>query len=120
MVVHQTSQQEVGSIIHKLPNKMSSGYDKISNVLLKQLNKALSYPLTIIFNCSLSKGKFPDMMKLAKIILLYKGKEQDATINYRPVSLIITISKVLEKIMYKRTYHFVMRNNIFFKSQYGF
>ena len=59
-------------------------------------------------------------MKLTEVIPLYKGKEHDLVINYRPISLLITISKLLEKIVYKRMYAFLERNKIFFESQYGF
>ena len=63
---------------------------------------------------------FPEKMKWAEIIPLYKGKRMDLTINYRPISLLITISKVLEKLIYKRVYSFLETNNILFSSQYGF
>ena len=59
-------------------------------------------------------------MKIAEIVLLYKGKEEDKVINYRPVSLLMTISKVLEKVIYKAMYSFLTKSNIFFNSQYGF
>ena len=58
-------------------------------------------------------------MKLAEVIPLYKGKEHDKVINYRPISLLITISKLLEKIIYKRLYSFLEKNKILFESQYG-
>ena len=65
-------------------------------------------------------GVFPDQMKVAEIIPLYKGKEEDIVINYRPVSLLMTISKVLEKIMYSKLYGFLNKHNLIFDSQYGF
>ena len=60
------------------------------------------------------------MMKVAEIIPLYKGKEEDHVVNYRPVSLLMTISKVLEKIIYSRLYKFLTKHNILYDSQYGF
>ena len=65
-------------------------------------------------------GVFPAAMKQAELIPLYKGKEMDARMNYRPISLLITISKILEKIVYKRLYLFLNNNNSLFSSQYGF
>ena len=59
-------------------------------------------------------------MKLAEVIPLYKGKDQDQIINYRPISLLITISKVLEKLIYAQVYQYIDKNNILFNSQYGF
>ena len=59
-------------------------------------------------------------MKKAEIIPLFKGKESDQVINYRPISLLVTISRVLEKIIYKRLYKFINKHDILYQSQYGF
>ena len=77
-------------------------------------------PLTILFNKSLTEGIFPEIMKKADVIPLYKAKDNQETNNYRPISLLLTISKLLEKIMYKRTYCFLEDSNQIYKSQYGF
>ena len=116
----ETNATEIKKIIDRLPNKASSGHDGVSNILLKKLGKLLSYLLGIIFNQSIATGCFPDMMKVAKIIPLYKGKEEDQVINYRPVSLLMTISKILEKIIYNRVFKFLTKHNILYDSQYGF
>ena len=70
------NQQEINKIIANLPNKSSSRHDRINNILLKQLSSSISYLLMIIFNQSISTGTFPDLMQLAEVILLYKGKEK--------------------------------------------
>ena len=98
-VLRRTSQLEICNLIAKLPTKTSTGHDQISNVLLKQLNESISY---LIFNHSIAEGTFPEMMKKEEVITLYNGKEQDIVINYCPISLLMTISKVLEKIAYSR------------------
>ena len=97
LVFSETNVTEIEKIMDRLPNKASSGYDGVSNILLKKLGKSLSYPLGIIFNQSIATGCFPDRMKVAEIIPLYKGREEDQVVNYRPVSLLMTISKILEK-----------------------
>ena len=78
LVMHQCSKEETEKIIDQLLRKSSSGHDRISNVLLKEL----SYPLMLIFNQLLLDGKFPNMMKIAEVIPLFKGKEHDLVINY--------------------------------------
>ena len=60
------------------------------------------------------------MMKIAEIIPLYKGKKWDEVVNYRPISLLMTISKLLEKIIYICVYSFLEDHNILYDSQYGF
>ena len=69
---------------------------------------------------SLEQGIFPERMKDAEVIPLYKAKEKDLCKNYRPISLLLTISKILEKIMYKRMYNFLDINRQLYNSQYGF
>ena len=59
-------------------------------------------------------------MKQAEVVPLYKGKDMDSVINYRPISLLITISKLLEKVIYRCIYSFIEKLNILFQSQYGF
>ena len=120
MVLFPTSHSKVDKVIAKLPSKTSSGHDDISNILLKSLRTSLSYPLTIIMNQSLDTGVFPDRMKLAEVIPLYKNKAMDHLVNYQPISLLITISKILEKIVYNRVVKFINKNDVLFKSQYGF
>ena len=92
-----TSTMEIARIIQQLPNKHSSGYDNLSNILLKQLSDSILIPLEIIFNNSIKTGKFPERMKQAIVIPLYKTKDKHRVTNYRPISLLATISKVLEK-----------------------
>ena len=60
------------------------------------------------------------MMKVAEIISLYKGKEEDQVVNYRPVSLLVTISKILEKMIYNRLFKFLTKHNILYDSQCRF
>ena len=100
------SVREIERLINSLPNKTSYGHDKVSNTLLKFLCTSISYPLQIIFNQSIYQGGFPDKIKIAEIVPLYKGKEQDLVVNYRPMSLLMTISKILEKIVYRCFYSF--------------
>ena len=120
MVLNPTTQLEIEQKIDDLAPKTSCGHDKISNKLLKDLKSSISYPLTIIFNQSIISGHFPNMMKMAEIIPLYKGKEWDEIVNYRPISLLMTISKLLEEIIYTCVYSFLEQQNILYDSQYGF
>ena len=120
LVVGNIKHTDIEKVINSLPAKSSSGHDGISNKLLKELNYTISYLLSIIFNQSLATGTFPKNMKMAEIVPLYKGKEEDKVINYHPVSLLMTTSKILEKIIYTKLYGFLMQHNLFFDSQYGF
>ena len=115
-----TTSIEISNLIGDLPNKSSSGFDQINNKLLKTIKLEISKPLEIIFNESLTSGIFPEIMKMAEVIPLYKGKCKLEPGNYRPISLLLTMSKILEKLIYKRTYAFLNENNQIYHSQYGF
>ena len=69
---------------------------------------------------SLNEGLFPELMKLADISPLFKSKLENDANNYRPISLLLTISKVLEKNVYQRTYTFMETTGQIYNSQYGF
>ena len=115
-----TDEQEITKIILSLKNKNSSGYDGISNVLLKKLTPEICYPLSIIFNKSILEGKFPKAMKVADVLPVFKSKDKKVCTNYRPISLLPVVSKVLERIIFIRLYHFLQEKNLLYNSQYGF
>ncbi len=115
-----TGPNEVREIINSFKTKKSKGDDGISMHLLKQLSEPCSLPLALIINMSLEHGIVPDAMKLARVIPIYKAKSKEEFINYRPISLLSNISKVLEKIVHKRLYSFLTKHNILNEKQYGF
>ena len=111
---------EIEKIIVSLPNKNSSRHDNFSNILLKQIKYSIIYPLTIISNHSITEGEFPQGMKAADVSPLYKSREKYMVTNYRPISLLITMSKILEKVVYIRVYNFFVETDQLYQSQYGF
>ena len=84
------------------------------------LKKDISYPLTIIFNLSLTTGVHPDALKISKTIPIFKKGSKLETGNYRPISLLSNINKILEKLMYARVYKFLDQMKCFYSLQFGF
>ena len=81
----------------------------------------LAAPITHLMNCSLKKGICPDSSKISRVIPVYKNKgHKYLYTNYRPISLIPALSKLMEKLIYNKLEEFLIRYNILFKSQYGF
>ena len=103
-----------------LPLKASSGHDNLSNILLKEIIDPLAHTLMEVFNKLMTVGEFPNIMKLAEVVPLYKSKEHYLENNYRPISLLTTISKILEKIMYHCVYTFLQLTGQIYSNQYGF
>ena len=107
---------EIIKNIDHLPSKSSTGKDQISTNLLKQIKQCITPSLTLIINQMLNTGIFPDSLKLAKVIPLFKKGDDKILSNY----LLSSISKVFEKVIYNKIYCHFDTHNLFYISQYGF
>ena len=115
-----TSPAEVEIIINNFKSKSSTGHDKLSMRLIKNIKSSLAKPLSLIINQSLNTGIFPDKLKKAKVIPIYKKDDEKVLNNYRPISLLPVLSKVFEKVVYCQLYDYFVLHNIFYRSQHGF
>ena len=115
-----TDTHEIIEIVKSLKNSNSSGHDEITTKLLKQIIIDIAPPLMHIFNLSLSNGVYPNSFKIAKVIPIFKKDDPSQTSNYRPISLLPCFSKILEKIVYKRLYSFLIRHKLLIPNQFGF
>ena len=91
---------DVVKAIDSLKPKSSYSLDRISNKLLKFLKDELATPIKLLFNQSVSSGIFLDSLKIAKVTPLYKKDDKYLMNNYRPISILPSVSKVFERIMY--------------------
>ena len=107
-------------VIDNFENKNSAGHDGISNTLLKTIKNDISQSLTIIINQMLTIGIFPDAFKLSKVIPLFKKGDSSLLVNYRPISLLPTISKVFERVIHDQMYEYFNQFNFLAEQQYGF
>ena len=114
--------KDVLDLIGTLEPKNSSGYDNISSKMLIQLAPIIHSVIRLIINKSLMTGIYPDQLKIAIVTPIYKGKDSDPHDfgNYRPISLLPTISKIFEKVAHKQLYDYMTKHNLFNNSQYGF
>jgi len=112
--------EELCKLIVNLNVKKSPGPDGFGPKLIKEIAPLIFQPVLHLFNLSLSTGSFPDKLELAKVIPIFKNGDKYLPSNYRPVSLLSTFSKLLEKVMYKRLYLYLQGNNILYRYQFGF
>ena len=113
-------EDDILKIINKMDNKSSSGYDMFSNKIIKAIKNEISKPLTLIINQMFESGIFPDSLRIAKIIPLYKKGNINSITNYRPISLLPTLSKVFERVIFNQLYLYLDHNNLLSEEQYGF
>ena len=109
-------------IINNLKPKPSCGYDGISTKLLKTCKLEICKSLTLIINQSLSTGIFPDSLKVAKVIPLYKKGDKAVGLlgNYRPISILPSISKIFERIIFNQINDHFTSHDLYYNGQYGF
>lgn len=113
--------RDTSDCIRRLKNSKSPGIDGINNRLLKNLPPIGITILTVIFNSCLFSGYFPNQWKLAKVIPIPKpGQPKNEANGYRPISLLSSISKVLERLILTRLLEFTEVKNILPEEQFGF
>ena len=110
----------ISKTIQNLSAKNSSGPDGLSTKLLKVIEPELTKSLTLLVNQVLNTGIFPDKLKIAKVIPILKKGNQTIFNNYRPISLLPAISKVIEKIIFNQLSTYLEESQILDGSQYGF
>jgi hypothetical protein len=115
-----TGQVHICDIIKSLQPKNSCDIDGISTKLLKLLSTELSWPLAHIFGLSLRSGVFPKRLKYSRTVPIYKSGNHELCDNYRPIALLSTLSKILEKMVSVQLVNHLDRNNIIYQHQYGF
>ena len=111
---------EICAIIKKININKGAGPNSIPPLFLKHMFNEIAKPLSWIANICLSTGIHPDKLKIAKITPIYKKGSKLLTCNYRPISLLSNINKILEKLVYSRVFSFLEKNNSIYKHQYGF
>ena len=110
----------VYTLINKLPNSKSVGLDKISTKILQIAAPAVAQPLTKIFNKSIALGQFPLEWKAARVIPIFKKGQRTMLDNYRPISILPVVSKLIERILYNQLSNYLKRESILSEYQFGF
>ena len=102
MVRDTVDQNELLNLFATLNNNKSPGPENIGPRLIKEIQHSILDPLLQIINLSFSSAVFPDPLKIANVVPVYKKEDRSLMSNYRPISLLNVISKLIEKLMHKR------------------
>ena len=95
-------------------------HDKIPIILIKDATDLISQPLTMIFNSSLRKGVFPDIWKVAKVTPIFKSGSSSDTNNYRPISVVSVVPRILKRMVHNQIYEHLKATKAITISQSAF
>ena len=119
-LIAPTNPKEICDIINALDEHKSSGPCSIPTKMLKLVRNELSLSFSDICNTSFKEGIFPDKYKIAKVIPSHKKGHTNDVNNYRPISLLSTFSKIMEKLMAVRLNTYLEQQEIIYPNQFGF
>lgn len=117
---HPTNVDEIRHIILNMKNSTASDINSHCVHLFKENLEPLLIPITFIVNTILITGEFPEKLKIAKIIPIFKSGDTEDSSNYRPIALLPVLAKIVEKVISIRILSFLERNNILTANQHGF
>lgn len=120
MFITPTDPHEVNRTIMNMKTNSAPGLDEIPTKILKSCSIVLSPLIAHICNMSIETGVFPNIFKKAKVTPIHKNDDKKSPSNYRPISVLSCVSKILEKIVNKRLINYLESNNILSANQYGF
>ena len=115
-----TDKNEIAFIMSSLDSHKSSGPNSIPVEILTLLKNDISQQLSDIFNMSFLTGQFPSVLKIDKVIPTHKKQFKVDYANYRPISLLSNIEKIIKRLMYKRLSNFLDINNLICSLKFGF
>lgn len=119
-VLLETDPAEVNSIITSLSNNSAPGWDNISTAFIKMAKSVLLPVLCHVYNLCLNTGCFPSVFKKAIVTPIYKSGDKNNIENYRPISVLPVIAKILEKLINNRLKKFLTENSLLSNNQFGF
>ena len=103
-----------------LSTKKSPGHENIPSLLIKWSSSIIAPTLTKIFNRFIDLGKYPSVLKVAKVTALHKGGAKSNIDHYRQISVLSHLNKIFEKLIHGQLNEFVTKHKILDKCQFGF
>ena len=121
LFISPTDKHEIIKIIDNININKASGPYSIPTEILHEIKLSIAEPLADIINLSFEKGVYIEKLKMSKVIPIFKekGSHLDCN-NYRPISLLSNLNKIVEKLMHQRLYAFLLRNDVIYNLQFGF
>ena len=118
--IDEIDENTVLLMLEKLDTTKAAGIDSLGPRLLKLAAPIIYKPLTVLINKSINTGKFPDELKLAKVTPIFKKGDKSNPENYRPISILPTLSKIFERHVASQIHEFLLSRHLLYKEQSGF
>jgi len=115
----EVSEHEVALVISRLKENSATGFDDISSKVIKR-TPGLIKPLHYLVNLMITAHYFPDLLKVARVVVVYKSGARNEAGNYRPISVLSVFSKIFESLLYSELYSYIEDNRLLSTFQYGF
>lgn len=115
-----TDEQMVRHLLSSVNTSKACGCDGISNKIIRLCCEGLYKPFTSLINTSFRLGQYPSAWKLANVLPLFKKDDRQLKTNYRPVSLLPSLSKICEKVAFFHLFNFLSKIGFFYLFQSGF
>ena len=119
-VFRRVTRSQVGRVTKKLVNAKATGVHNIPNKILKDSCQTIAPFLSDMFNLSISTNTFPNDLKIGKVSPAHKSGDRDDLNNYRPISVLPTIARVFERLLYNQMYTYLTDNRLLGQQQFGF
>ena len=107
-------------LLSKLNIAKSTGHDNVGARFMKDGRNYIVTPLAYIINLSLKVGVFPDDMKIARVVPLYKKGNINLESNYRPISILPVVSKIIERVVHDQFHQYLVEKGLIYRFQSGF
>ena len=118
--LNPVSENKIVNILNQLLVTSADGYDNFPSKFIKLTIEHIKKQLYKIFNASLPIGYFPDLLKIARVVPIFKSGNSKIISNYRYISILPYISKIIERIMYNRLSNYLTKYNLLTFSQHDF
>ena len=112
--------EQVTAILSGMNSNKATGLDNLPARFIKDGASVIAGPMTHIINLSLGVGRVPVDMKLARVVPLHKKNSKTEVGNYRPVSILNSMSKVIERIVFSQLNEYLVNNKLLYEFQSGF
>ena len=119
-LIKPITDEEISDVLSNLNIRKSTGPNSIPTKVMKQSKDVISAPLAKLINRSFLNDAFSNILKIAKVIPIFKSESRVVCNNYRPVSLLSNTGKIIEKLKHKRLYSFLEKQNCFYPAQFAF